>query len=206
MLTVFGASALTFMMLLSVAIAPDAGLYRGQAPNGLAEIKAMFGDPANSDGALNEAWESANIQKVAPPAGWILYYQSDEGLVQVSGIRIHRLLATSLVAVLADIWAFAGANLGAGASTAQIQTWLHQRGLDQHGGGFNFRKITGGQGLSLHSFGIAIDWDPENNPRQKPLTKRLPDWWYEIWEKHGWSDGRLFTTPDPMHVQFATGA
>lgn len=74
------------------------------------------------------------------------------------------------------------------------------------GGAFNFRKITGGSRLSLHAYGIAIDWDPEHNPRQKPLKRTLPDWWYEIWGAHGWSDGRRFPTPDPMHVQFATGA
>jgi len=34
----------------------------------------------------------------------------------------------------------------------------HQRHLDQRGGGFNLRKITAGKSLSLHSFGIAIDW------------------------------------------------
>jgi hypothetical protein len=177
-----------------------------KAPNGTAEIKAMFGDPANSDGSLNEAWEGANIRKVAPPDGWILYYQSDDGLVQVSGIRMHRLLADSFVAVLDDVWDHAANQIGAGATPVQILKWLHQRGLDQHGGGFNFRKITGGKSLSLHAYGIAIDWDPEHNPRQKPLKKRLPDWWFDIWRKHGWSDGRTFTTPDPMHVQFATGA
>lgn len=177
-----------------------------KAPNGQAEIKAMFGDPSNADGTLSAAWEGANIRKVAPPAGWILYYQDDKGLVQTSGIRMHRLLADSFVAVLTDIWAFAATQAGAGASTAQIQSWLHDKGMDQHGGGFNFRKITAGQELSLHSYGIAIDWDPKNNPRQKPLTKRLPDWWFDLWKKHGWSDGRHFATPDPMHVQFATGA
>jgi len=177
-----------------------------ETPHGRKEIEQVFGNPANSDGTLNEAWEGANIRKVPPPDGWLLYYQSDAGLVRVSGIRMHRLLRDSFVAVLDDIWDYARNQIGAAATDDQIRAWLHKRRLDQHGGGFNFRKITAGSKLSLHSYGIAIDWDPVNNPRKKPLTKTLPDWWYEIWERHGWSDGRHYSTPDPMHVQFATGA
>jgi hypothetical protein len=177
-----------------------------ETPNGRKEIEALFGNPANTDGTLNEAWEGENIRKIAPPDGWILYYQADSGLVQVSGIRLHRLLEDSLLAVLDDIWSHAREQIGTGATDDQIRAWLHQRRLDQHGGGFNFRKITGGTKLSLHSYGIAIDWDPEHNPRKKPLTNTLPNWWYEIWQNHGWSEGRNFPTPDPMHVQFATGA
>ena len=175
-------------------------------PNGRAEIEAMFGNPANSNGTLNEAWEGANIRKVPPPDGWQLFYHGDSGLVKVSGIRMHRLLRDSFVAVLDEVWEHARDEIGGAATDDQIRAWLHQRRLDRHGGGFNFRKITAGSKLSLHSYGIAIDWDPANNPRKKPLTKTLPDWWFDIWKKHGWSDGRHFPTPDPMHVQFATGA
>lgn len=167
----------------------------------------MFGNPANADGTLNEAWEGANIRKIAPPDGWQLYYQDDKrGLVPVSGIRMHKLLEDVFHAALDDIWAFAAQQIGGKPSGDDIRMWLHKRRLDQHGGGFNFRKITGGTSLSLHSYGIAIDWDPDHNPRQKPLKKTLPDWWYDLWAKQGWRDGRHFSTPDPMHVQFATGA
>ncbi len=178
-----------------------------KTPHGRDEINEMFGYPANKDGTLNEAWEANHIERVAPPGAWQLYYQDDRrGPVPVSGIRIHRLLKPVFTSALEDIWEVARENLGAGASDSAIRFWLHERRLDQHGGGFNFRPITGGTSLSLHSYGIAIDWDPDHNPRQKPLTKTLPDWWYDVWARHGWSDGRHFKTPDPMHVQFATGA
>jgi hypothetical protein len=175
-------------------------------PNGRAEIIAMFSNPANSDGTLNEAWEGANIRKIAPPDGWQLFFQGDDGLAPVSGIRMNRLLEDVFVAVLDDIRDHVRQDLGASATDDQIRAQLHKLRLDQHGGGFNFRPITGGKSLSLHSFGIAIDWDPEHNPRRKPLTRTLPNWWYDVWKAHGWSDGRHFPTPDPMHVQFATGA
>lgn len=167
----------------------------------------MFGNPANNDGTLNEAWEGANIRKVPPPNGWQLYYQDDNlGLVPVSDIRMHKLLEDVFQATLDEVWDHAKQELGGSPSGDAIRDWLHQGRLDQHGGGFNFRKITAGTKLSLHAYGIAIDWDPDHNPRKKPLKKTLPDWWYDIRAKHGWSDGRRFPTPDPMHVQFATGA
>ncbi len=113
---------------------------------------------------------------------------------------------------MADIWDHARADVkrhrGYDNTTAEYddltREWLHEQRLDIHGGGFNFRPITGGRRLSLHAYGIAIDWDPVHNPRGG--KDELPEWWYEIWHRHGWTDGRHFKTPDPMHVQFATGA
>lgn len=177
-----------------------------KTPHGRAEIEAVFGKPSNQDGTLNEAWEGEFIRKVAPPDPWELYYQSDTGPVRVSGLRLHRLLEDEFLAVLDDIWAHAKGELGGQATDNKVRAWLHEQRLDQHGGAFNYRKITGGSKLSLHAYGIAIDWDPEHNPRKKPLTRTLPDWWYEVWKAHSFSDGRKFPTPDPMHVQFATGA
>jgi hypothetical protein len=89
----------------------------------------------------------------------------------------------------------------------QIREWLRQRRLDLHGGAFNYRKKRiSATDLSLHSFGIALDWNPLNNPQKKPLKRTFPDWWHDIWQANGWRDGRSFGTPDPMHVQYATGA
>ena len=177
-----------------------------KTPNGRKEIDDMFGYPANNDGTLNDHWYDKNIRKIAPPDGWQLYYQDDNGLVEVTGIRMHYLLESVFQTAMADIWDYAKKQIGGSPSRDAIRAWLHKTRVGQHGGGFNFRPITGGKNLSLHSYGIAIDWDPDHNPRQKPLKKTLPDWWYDIWAKHGWSDGRHFPTPDPMHVQFATGA
>jgi hypothetical protein len=112
-----------------------------KTPNGRAEIAATFGNPANSDGTLNEAWEGANIRKVAPPDNWRLFYQADTGPMPVSGIRMHHALEETFIAILDDVWDFAKEQVGPGASDDAIRAWLHEHRLDQHAGGFNFRKI-----------------------------------------------------------------
>lgn len=176
-------------------------------PHGRSEIERTFGKPNNRDGTLNEAWEAENIRRIEPPAGWQLYYQDDDrGLVRVSGIRLHHKLEDSFRDVLSEVWDHARREIGTAASDDAIRAWLHERRLDQHVGGFNYRPIRGGSTrLSLHSYGIAIDWDGEHNPQGRSRYT-LPDWWYAVWSAHGWSDGRHFSPPDPMHVQFATGA
>lgn len=174
-------------------------------PNGRREIEEVFGRPNNNDGTLNEAWEHDNIIRVAPPAGWQLYYQDDDGPRPVSGINLHKKLARNFQGVLSEIWDRVKNDLGGKPSDAAIRTRLHDLRLDQHSGGFNYRPIHGMGKLSLHSYGIAIDWDADNNP-QGHSTHTLPNWWFDIWNAHGWTDGRHFSNPDPMHVQFATAA
>lgn len=168
-------------------------------PNGRAEIVALCGNPAQPDGSLDPAWEAANIVLVKPP-GWALWYQDTKGPVPSRGIRLHRVVRQSFLDVMADIWRHA-----VNESPLNPVKWLHERRLDLHGGGFTYRAITGGKALSLHAYGIAIDFDPLHNARgSRDWT--LPDWWFEIWARHGWSDGRHFLTPDAMHVQRAVGA
>ena len=174
-------------------------------PNGRAEIEEMFGRPNNNDGTLNEGWEHANIVRVKPPAGWQLLYQDDNGPVPVSGINLHQKIAGTFGEVLTDIWNHVKADLGNNASDSDIRQRLHELRLDQHSGGFNYRPIHGTGKLSLHSYGIAIDWDADHNP-QGHSSHTMPDWWFKIWNDHGWVDGRHFSNPDPMHVQFASGA
>ena len=175
-------------------------------PNGRDEIIAMFGDPVNYDGTQNAVWVEKNIKVIKPPDEWQLYYQLEDRIVPVRGIRVHILLKDVFLTSLEQIWDYAKTVLGSNEDYNQIRAWIHQNRLDVHGGGFNFRKKRDSRSLSLHSFGIAIDWDPLHNPRQKPLSATLPDWWYDIWAANGWTDGRSYKTPDPMHLQFATGA
>lgn len=177
-------------------------------PDGYSQIIATFGNPSNADGSLNHAWYHASIVTVAPPAGWRLYYQAGANtLTPVNGISMHYLLKDVYLQVMQSIWAYAVQQIGGSPADDAVRNWLHALRLDITGGGFNYRPSTGDPTkLSLHSYGIAIDWDPLHNPHKKPMVQSLPNWWYDLWSQKGWSDGRHFNTPDPMHVQFATGA
>ena len=103
-------------------------------PNGYNEIRQSFGNPSNADGTLNHAWEDANIKKVMPPAGWQLYYQDTEhSIVPISGIRMHRLLESSFLVVMKQIWDHAKQTINASSDDA-VRAWLHENRLDQTGG------------------------------------------------------------------------
>lgn len=81
--------------------------------------------------------------------------------------------------------------------------------LDVYGGCYNDRPIRGGTRPSTHSWGIALDFDPDNNPLYRRDSERATfknseyDKWWQFWEDEGWvSLGRTLGY-DWMHVQAA---
>lgn len=83
-----------------------------------------------------------------------------------------------------------------------------ETGIDQFGGCLNVRRMRGGSRWSMHSWGIAIDFDPTRNPlRASRANARLaqPDCakFWEIWEEEGWVSLGRTRDFDWMHVQAA---
>jgi hypothetical protein len=81
-------------------------------------------------------------------------------------------------------------------------------GLDLFGGCLNVRAMRGGKALSMHSWGIAIDVDPEHNPLRWGRDKARmagPDYapFLDIWESEGWISLGRERNYDWMHVQAA---
>lgn len=79
-------------------------------------------------------------------------------------------------------------------------------GIDKWGGCLNPRKKRGGSSWSMHSWGIAIDFDPERNSlRMNHTQARLaqPDaaTFWRIWEEEGWLSLGRARDFDWMHVQ-----
>jgi putative peptidoglycan binding protein/D-alanyl-D-alanine carboxypeptidase-like protein len=81
-------------------------------------------------------------------------------------------------------------------------------GLDLFGGSLNVRKMRGGSRFSMHSWGIAIDFDPERNrlhwkrPQARlSLDDAIPFW--RAWEAEGWVSLGRARNFDWMHVQAA---
>jgi peptidoglycan hydrolase-like protein with peptidoglycan-binding domain len=81
-------------------------------------------------------------------------------------------------------------------------------GLDLFGGSYNYRVMRGGSALSMHAYGVAIDFDPVRNglkiraPKARlSHTDALP--WWRAWENEGWVSLGRARDFDWMHVQAA---
>jgi hypothetical protein len=80
--------------------------------------------------------------------------------------------------------------------------------LDVWGGCLNVRKMRGGDRYSTHSWGMAIDYDPDNNQLnwgRDRATFARPEYeqWWQIWEEEGWVSLGRQRNFDWMHVQAA---
>ena len=74
----------------------------------------------------------------------------DKGTV-VTKMRCHNLVAGKFIKVFSQILKHYGLEK------------IKELGIDLYGGCFNFRKMRGGSDWSRHSWGVAIDLDPERN-------------------------------------------
>lgn len=81
-------------------------------------------------------------------------------------------------------------------------------GIDLFGGSLNVRKMRGGSSYSMHSWGIAIDFDPERNQlkwgkdRARLARPDAVEFW-RCWEAEGWVSLGRARDMDWMHVQAA---
>ncbi len=80
--------------------------------------------------------------------------------------------------------------------------------LDLWGGCLNVRKKRGGSSYSMHSWGIALDYDPGHNHLRwgrdrAALANPAYDQWWACWESEGWVSLGRTRNYDWMHVQAA---
>lgn len=81
-------------------------------------------------------------------------------------------------------------------------------GLDLFGGSLNVRRMRGGTAYSMHSWGIAIDFDPIRNQlswgadRARLAKPDAAEFW-SIWEAEGWVSLGRERNYDWMHIQAA---
>lgn len=113
-----------------------------------------------------------------------------------STILIHEKCADSLGRILAKVYAHYG------------EAEIKRLRLDLFGGSYNPRKMRGSERWSMHSWGIAIDWDPSQNQlrwnRDQASLSGVDylDWW-KFWEEEGWLSLGRVANYDWMHVQAA---
>lgn len=85
---------------------------------------------------------------------------------------------------------------------------IQELNLDKWGGCLNVRRIRQGDRFSTHSWGIAVDYDPDRNRRTWGRDKAVfaqPEYdkWWEIWTDEGWTSLGLAKNYDWMHIQAA---
>jgi hypothetical protein len=112
----------------------------------------------------------------------------------VRTMRCHKLVANDFLKVFDEILQVYG--------LAKIQ----ELGIDLFGGCFNFRQMRGGSDYSRHSWGIAIDLDPERNQlKETKATARFarPEYkpMIDIFYKHGFLSLGREKNYDWMHFE-----
>lgn len=157
-------------------------------PVGRAAVIATFGNPIEYVNT-KPIWESSALAYVDLPSS--LIYAVDT-TVLITRIRAHKLIVDHLAQTLM-------ACLAAGVPADRMK----------YGGCYCWRAERGSAtALSLHTWGIAIDLDPVENPRGKPWVDdgiMLHPTIIQTFAANGWHWGNGFNVPDPQHHQFATG-
>lgn len=104
----------------------------------------------------------------------------------ISTIRCHEKVADSLQKILAEI-------------AASEHAWI----LKEYAGCYNHRNMRGSDKLSMHSWGIAVDFWPRENgfTTPWPVVADMPFEVMEIFARHGWSAGGAFWGRDAMHFE-----
>jgi D-alanyl-D-alanine carboxypeptidase len=120
----------------------------------------------------------------------------------VHSCMIHRLCADSLTRILAKIAAEYHYSITYAAYAVPKMT---RDGVNQYDGTYNLRNKTNEATLSMHAFGIAIDFDAGHNPRGKPGRFKVDCPIVQAFEAEEWIWGGRWegATCDPMHFQAA---
>ena len=113
---------------------------------------------------------------------------------KVNTMRCHKLVAENFINVFNELLEHYGYER------------LVELGIDLFGGCFNFRAMRGGSDYSRHSWGIAIDLDPERNQlKETSKTARFarPEYkpMIDIFYKHGFINLGVEKNYDWMHFE-----
>lgn len=158
-----------------------------------AAMNRYYGNPdSDRNGTPDRAWEDANLVAIVPPYRMVLAWDIKK---PVKTIRVHKRCAESLSRVLAGILAHYGR-----------QAAIEKARLHLYGGAYNFRLMRGGSSLSIHSWGAAIDLDPETNWFGRKYSERagmMPMAVVKLFEAEGWTWGGPWSKGDAMHFQAA---
>lgn len=156
-------------------------------PHSYEELRADYGNPAVY-ASTKALWEKSVLRTL--PLPFVLPWAYDN-TIGVARVRGHVLIVEHLVATLR-------------LCVEEMKVPISQL---VYGGCYQWRsKRSDASQLSIHTWGLAVDIDPANNPMGKRweigmLDARI----IEAFEMAGWQWGGRWKKPDGMHFQYAVG-
>lgn len=141
---------------------------------------SVYGDPRGPDRTkMSLKWERENIVYITPP------FRMTYAGKPVKKIRVHKHCAASLLRIfhkLLDSATLIDRN--------NPQAVLDKAGVSIFGGVVMYRLMRGGNRLSMHSYGCAIDLDPARNGMydKTPNFANHP-WVLAAFRQEGWTWG-----------------
>lgn len=162
--------------------------------------------PLVGDGGIKPVWpRQPDVERVFGKPGenlttlilpFEMQYREDDDVYPVRRFQIHEMVHDSALRCLNRI------------ADAYDETARSAIGLNEFGGCFNLRPMRTGTRLSMHAWGIAIDFDPDDNALNWGADRaRLakPDCaaFWKIWADEGWVSLGQVRNFDWMHVQAA---
>lgn len=141
--------------------------------------------PSSDQSSLREFYgrpgDEDNLVGLPVPDGVRVHYEGNP----VRTIRCHAKVSQSLARVLLEV------------SKAAPGILL------KYAGCYNNRSVRGGSTPSLHAYGAAIDFDPDNNGNHThwPTGATMPIEVMECFAREGWLSAGAFWNRDAMHFQ-----
>ncbi len=158
------------------------------SPHGLDQIRATFGDIfacLHPDHTLDPQWQTDFLQRIMLPFPMTLSWDRTRSVSQVT---CHKRLGN----IFADVF-------------GRVQSTGSEKQITSFGGCFSFRPQRTGTKLSTHSWGIAIDLNPE--PNAQGTAGDMDSAIVDIFRKAGfqWGGDWEGRSRDPMYFQFCSG-
>jgi hypothetical protein len=136
----------------------------------------------HSDGSSK--WEAEHLVTFEAP--YALYMDGQ----LIRRIRCHKKVEQSLYKILSAIQAH-----------YKTPEAIKAVGLDQYDGCYNYRNVRGRNGLSMHAYGAAVDFDAAHNPLGAVFGS-MPKEVVEIFKSEGWRWGGDYSgRKDFMHFE-----
>lgn len=178
-LSLFYSSAAVIKKPISVPAAPT----KSYTAASYADMTRVFGQPGSAD---------CTAGTVQLPFSFKIAWDLSK---TIASFKCHKILAKPLT----DIFAQAAELYG--------EAEYRRLRLDRFGGCYNFRSMRGASKLSIHSWGAAVDLDPERNQLSWTHTKaafaqpQYKPFWEIVNANGAWPGGWLWDK-DWMHFQF----